>query len=219
MHKNIALWDVVCYVVFPLVIWNVSRDIIGDYYAMLVSSVPGIIYSIIRFLLLKKINVFGIFMIATLVIGTLIDVLAGSAIQMLWNNVYYSYVLAAFFLLTIAMNKPIYLYFSIDIVEMQGFSRSYLKEKFYERKVLLAFKLITLVFAMRDIILASIKIWLITKYGVEAFDKGIILRQVLSWTLTGVSVLGFIYITKETKLQPSMKKQEAAVPVTEPELK
>lgn len=53
-------------------------------------------------------------MIVTLIIGTLIDVLAGSAIQLLWNNVIYAYVMSGFFLLTILIKKPITLYFALD---------------------------------------------------------------------------------------------------------
>ncbi|MDR7071705.1 VC0807 family protein [Fictibacillus barbaricus] len=196
MHKNIVVWDLICYVIFPLLIWNFSRDYISDYYAMLISSVPGIIYSIIRFILLKKINLLGIFMIANLSLGTLIDVLSGSAIRMLWNNVFFSYAFALFFIITIMMNKPIYLFFSLDVVEMQGHNRDKMKKLFYQSKTLTIFKLITLGFAFREVLLASIKVWLIMKYGVDAFDKGIILRQVLNWTITGISIYGFIHISK-----------------------
>jgi hypothetical protein len=209
MHKNIVVWDLICYVIFPLVIWNFSKDYIGDYYAMLISSVPGIIYSIIRFILLKKINLFGIFMIANLSLGTLIDVLSGSAIQMLWNNVFYSYAFALFFIVTILMKKPIYLFLSLDVVEMQGHNREKMKALFYQDKPLFIFKLITLGFAFREVLLASIKVWLIMKYGVDAFDKGIILRQVLNWTITGISIYGFIHIFKILNQSSELPDEES----------
>ncbi|WP_301538650.1 VC0807 family protein [Bacillus sp. THAF10] len=187
--------DVIFYLIFPIVIWNVSRDFLGDYYAMLISSIPGIIYSLIRFILLKKINLFGIFIISNLFLGTLIDVLSGSAINLLWNNIYYSYFLGILFLFTIFLNKPIALYFALDFVELQGQNRIKMKEIFYQKRILNIFKLITFVFAFRDILLASIKWWLISTYGIESFDKGLVLRQIFSWVLTGLSIYGFIYVS------------------------
>ena len=196
MQKNIVIYDLIFYIIFPILIFNVLQDYIGDYYAMLISSIPGVIYSSIRFVMLKKVNFFGVFIITNLAIGTLIDVLSGSAIQLLWNNIYYSYFVGGFFILSVVIKKPIFLYFSLDFVEMQGQGRDKMKELFYQRKILLIFNLITLGFAFRDILLATIKIWLVSEYGVDAFDKGIVIRQLLSWTLTGISIYGFIYISK-----------------------
>ena len=196
MQKNIVIYDLIFYVIFPFLLFNVLQDYIGDYNAMLISSIPGIIYSTIRFLLLKKVNFFGVFIITNLAIGTLIDVLSGSAIQLLWNNIYYSYFVGGIFIISVLFKKPIFLYFSLDIVEMQGQKRKKMKELFYQKKILLIFNLITFGFAFRDILLATIKIWLVSEYGVDAFDKGIVIRQLLSWTLTGISIYGFIHISK-----------------------
>lgn len=196
MNKNILVWDLICYIIFPLVIWHGSRAYIGDYYAMLISTVPGFIYSVIRFMILKKVNFLGIYLIVTLAIGTLIDVLAGSALQMLWNSVIYSYALSFLLLISIAINKPLYLLFAVDIMELRGRNREILIQEFYQKKVLFIFKLITFGFAFQGILLASIKVWLIMTYGVEAFDKGLVLRQVLSWTISAVLIYGFVHIAK-----------------------
>ncbi|GGE73684.1 VC0807 family protein [Priestia taiwanensis] len=193
-NNKVIVGDLIFFLIFPLVIWNFGREYTGDYYAMLLSSVPGIIYSVIRFMMVKKINISGLFIITNLVLGTLIDVIAGSAIQMLWNNVYYGYFLGFVFVTTIFINKPFALLFSLDFAELQGADRESTKVSFYQRKVLFVFKLITLGFAVREILLASVKVWLIMEYGVESFDKGLILKQVLSWGITAISVFGFVYI-------------------------
>lgn len=130
------IWDIICYLIFPIVIWNYGKNHIGEYYAMLVSTLPGILYSIVRFILLKRVNLFGIFMVLNLLIGTLVDVLAGSAIQMLWNDVFYSYILALIFIVTIVVNKPLFLFLSLDLVEMQGHNRTKMKSLFYQKKIL-----------------------------------------------------------------------------------
>jgi hypothetical protein len=163
---------------------------------MLVSAVPGMVYTVYRFLSIRRINFFGIFMIANLVIGTLLDVLAGSALQMLWNGVYYSAALALLFLATMAANKPIFLYISLDIVEMQGANRQVMKQRFFQKDVLSLFHWITFAFALRDLLLAGIEAWLIARYGVEAFNKAKILRQAISWGIYGLCCICFVRISK-----------------------
>lgn len=98
-EKNFVLYDVIFYLVFPLAVWHLMRDAAGDYYA--ISSLPDILYTGYRFYTLKKVNVFGIYMITILVVGTLVDLLSGSAIRSLWNNVIYAYILGGFFMMTI----------------------------------------------------------------------------------------------------------------------
>ncbi|GGF25639.1 hypothetical protein GCM10010954_25670 [Halobacillus andaensis] len=207
MKNNFVLLDLIFYVVFPLAIWNLTRDDIGDYYAMLLSSVPGIIYTIFRFIALKKVNVFGLYIIATLVAGTLVDVLSGNAIRLLWNNVIYSYVVAGTFLFTIIIKKPIALYFGLDFVELQGHDRTFSKRLFYQKKIYRIFAWIVVGFALQDIILATLKAWLISAYGVEAFDKGIIIRQVINWGLTFIIMGGFFYIGKVINESPELMEK------------
>jgi len=194
--NKIVFWDVICYIVFPLLVWNFIRDEIGDYYAMLLSSVPGIIYTIIRFYYIRSLQFFGIFMLANLVLSTLVDVMSGSAINLLWNRVYFAIGIGVFFLGTMLVKRPVALLFALDIMEMQGQRRESLKKIFYQKKVLLVFQAITFVFVFREGLFAAWKAWLIKEYGVEAFDQALVLRQVLSWVLTGVTVIGYLYVGK-----------------------
>lgn len=207
MKRNFVLLDLLIYVALPLFVWNIMRDYIGDYYAMLLSSVPGIIYTVYRFIEMKKVNTFGLFILVTLIVGTLIDVLAGSSIQLLWNNVYYAAALSLFFFITMLLRKPISLFFGLDFAELQGYDRTFSKRLFYKKPLYRIFQLITLCFALRSGILAIVKAWLILEYGVEAFDKGIILRQAFSWIMTGITVAGFIYIGKIIQDSPQLVKE------------
>ncbi|QTM98842.1 hypothetical protein ERJ70_05745 [Sediminibacillus dalangtanensis] len=207
MKKNIVLLDIIFYVLFPLFIWHFIRDFIGDYYTMLLSSVPGIIYSVYRFFELKRINFFGVFILVTLMIETLVDVLAGSSLQLLWNKVFYAGAMSLFFFSSIIIKKPITLYFGLDFAELQGYDRKFSKCLYYQKQLFLIFQLITLVFALRSGVLALVKAWLIIEYGVEAFDKGIILRQAFSWLLTGITIAGFFYIGKVIYTSPELIKK------------
>lgn len=207
VKKNIVLFDLMIYVALPLFVWNITRDYTGDYYAMLLSSVPGIIYTVYRFIEMKKVNTFGLFILFTLIVGTLIDVLAGSSLQLLWNNVYYAAGISLFFLMTMIIRRPITLYFGLDFAELQGHDRTFSKRLFYKKPLYTLFQLITLCFALRSGILAVVKAWLILEYGVEAFDKGIILRQAFSWIMTGITVAGFFYIGKIINDSPHLVKE------------
>ncbi|QDP42232.1 hypothetical protein FN924_16120 [Radiobacillus deserti] len=207
MSKNIALLDLIFYVILPLICWNGLREFIGDYYAMLTSSVPAILYSLYRFYEVKKINITGLYIIFTLIIGTLIDVLAGSSIQLLWNNVYFSIVICVFFLLTILVRRPMALYFGLDFVELRGQDRTFSKHLFYQKSVLRIFQIVTLLFAIRSGLIATIKAWLIVEYGVEAFDKGVLIRQIISWGITGFIVISYYYIGKIINDNPTLVNQ------------
>ncbi len=207
MKKNIVLLDIIIYALFPLFIWHFVRDFIGDYYAMLLSSVPGIVYSVYRFYELKRINFFGVFILVTLMIETLIDILAGSSLQLLWNKVFYTAAMGLFFLGSIIIKRPITLYFGLDFAELQGYDRRFSKCLYYQKRLFRIFQLITFVFALRSGVLAAVKTWLIMEYGVEAFEKGIILRQAFSWLMTGFTIVGFFYIGKVIYTSPDLIKK------------
>ncbi|MCP8969632.1 VC0807 family protein [Ectobacillus ponti] len=210
MQKRIAILDIVCYVVLPLVVWNLFRKPLGDYTAMLVTTVPGILYSVYRFKAEKRINFGGMFLLGNLIVTTLINILAGSALQMLWNNVFYLYGLGLFFLVSIFVKRPLFLYFALDVVELQGYDRKAVKAFFLEKKVYRLFVLITLVFALRDAGLAALKMQLIHQYGVDAFSKAIVLRQGLNWGMGIVAAIGMAYIFKLAEPAGVFAKSEEA---------
>lgn len=210
MKNNVILLDILFYLALPLFVWHVLRDYVGDYYAMLLTSVPGIIYTLYRFNQTKKLNVTGTFILASLVIGTVIDLLSGSALRLLWNNVYYSLAMGIFFLATMLFKRPLALYFALDVAELQGYDRKFSKHLYYHKPLLLIFQGITLILAFRSGLFAGVNSWLILEYGVEAFDKGILLKQVLGWVITAITVIGFFYVGKVIQDSPELIKKVQA---------
>ncbi|MED4876398.1 hypothetical protein P9711_01430 [Anoxybacillus geothermalis] len=154
------------------------------------------IYVFYRYWLIRKVQWFGTFLIVNLAVSTLLNIFAGSALQMLWNDVWYSIVLSVFFLVTVVVKRPLLLYFSLDFVEMQGAPRSVMKRRFLERDVFSLFQWITVGFALRDGLLAAIKAYLIVRYDVEAFDRAIVIREGIGWGITILCMLGFVRISK-----------------------
>ncbi len=171
---------------------------------MLLSSGPGIVYSFYRFWSIKKANVFGIIIITNLILQTFIKVSAGSALQILWNEVIYTFAFAGFFLATMIFRRPITLFFALDFAELQGYDRQFSKKLFFQKKLFAIFQFTTLLLAFRETVLAFLKIWLIHKYGVDAFDKALILRNTFSWAVIGVIILAFIQVGKMINNSPTL---------------
>ncbi|WKA48216.1 VC0807 family protein [Geobacillus zalihae] len=97
MGKRMVMFDVVFYVVFPIMLWHALRSPVGEYGAMLICTVPGAVYTVYRYWRIRKVQWFGTFLIVNLAVSTLLNIFAGSALQMLWNDVWYSIVLSVFF--------------------------------------------------------------------------------------------------------------------------
>ncbi len=78
---------------------------------MLLSSVPGIIYTLYTFKKEKQFNVTGFFILITLISNTTVDLLSGSAERMLWNDAYYHIVLGIIVICTIFIKKTTHVIF------------------------------------------------------------------------------------------------------------
>ena len=206
MNKYILFLDLLFYLALPLLIWNYGRVYMGDYTAILVSSSVGILYSIYRFYTMKKVSFTGMYILISLLIKIFIEFFAGSALQLLWNHIYYDFVTALFFLVTIVIKKPASLYLTLDIVELQGNDRALMKDLFHRGRIFSVFNVITLVFCFRELVLAVTRIILVGRFGVDAYDEGIIYQQVISWIFTIIAGVGFIYVYKllgpETRENP-----------------
>ena len=60
----------------------------------------------------------------SLLLGALVDLLSGSAIQMLWNSVWLGFVFTVVYLVSMLVRKPLALYFAVDFAYLQGFPRA-----------------------------------------------------------------------------------------------
>lgn len=210
MKGKAVLFDLLFYLVIPLVIWNTLRGSLGDYATMLLASVPGILYAGVSFIKEKRINFSGLFLLVILVTGTVIDILSGSALQMLWNNVYFGAFIGFIFIGSMMIKRPIAYYFALDGAEIMGYERSFLKDYFSEKRIMVVFYLITFLYGLRSIIVAGVNVHLIQQYGVEAFDQAIVFKQIFSWTIAIISALGFLYVAKAGGQRKSEETDPAA---------
>jgi hypothetical protein len=115
-----------------------------------------------------------------------------------------------FFVGTMILTRPLALFFALDVAELQGYDRKFSKHFYYHKPLLVIFQGITLVLALRSGIFAGVNSWLILEYGVEVFDKGILLKQVLGWFISAITVIGFLYIGKVIQDSPDLVKKVQA---------
>lgn len=199
MKKYTVILDLIFYMALPFAIWTYGRESLGDYWAMLLSTAPGFIYTIINFVRDRQFNITGIFILVSLLVGTVVDILSGTAERMLWNQVFVGVAFSGVFLISMLIKKPLPLYFMMDMAFLQGYPRESSRMIYFKKELLRWFQLLTLIFVLRGITLALLKSWLLNKHGVDAYGSMLIYLRVTSWIFGGVMIIGYIFIGNEIK--------------------
>lgn len=192
MNKRLVILDIVCYVAIPFVIWNHGREPLGDYWAIILSTVPGFIYTIYRFWIEKQFNILGLFIIGSLLIDTIVNLLSSTAETMLWNQVYLGYGYAGILLVSMFLRRPIALYFMVDWAYIQGHAREDSVRLYYRKELLTGFQWLTILFIVRSILQTSFKAWLLQAYGADGYGKMLIYLNISGWVSSGIVTIGFI---------------------------
>ncbi|MEN1969239.1 VC0807 family protein [Lentibacillus sp. N15] len=198
MNKKLIILDLLCYGVIPFLIWKYVRDFTGDYWAMLLSTVPGFIYTAYRFIKERQFNIAGLFIISSLVIGTTVDLMSANAENMLWNQVYLGYGFAFIYLLSMVIRKPLGLYFAVDGAYLQGYRRKDSMALFTKKGLFQWYQLVTLLFVIQGVFQNSLKAWLIYKFGVDGYDQVLIYRKVSGYIFSAIIFGGFMLAMVKT---------------------
>ncbi|MTH53880.1 hypothetical protein GKZ89_10730 [Bacillus mangrovi] len=194
MKKHLIVSDILFYLVLPYVIWEYGKAPLGDYWAMLLSTVPGILYTVYRFFAERQFNVTGLFIMASLSINTIIDLLSQNAERMQQNNVWVSVGFGLFWLATILIKKPFGLYLMADIAYLQGQKREDSLKLYKQPKLLPMFYLVSFVFAMQNLISAGLRAFLLGKYGIAQYDKILFFMKIYGWVFTVVIMVTFVFV-------------------------
>lgn len=214
--------DLILFFIFPLVCWETCREFIGDYPAMILSTIPGIVYCLYRFKNNQKLTFTNLFVILNLTVSLLLDLLSGSALQLLVNNIFYSLTLLFIYSMSLIVKRPLYLYFALDVITTMGYDRKITKELFFEKKIHKLFKFVTLLYCTNELIyILCLSRW-IHEYGVEAYRLDIMLDNLLNTFLSCTSLVAFILIherlneitpVKNITLKKARKRKEDSIPI------
>lgn len=202
--KKRLIRDLIFYLFIPLFIWNYGQNVLGKYYAMLLSSTPGFIYSFYTWYKDKKYNISGFFILVTLLLGTIIDLISGSAEQMLINDIYYGIAMSIFWFVTIAIKKPMLLYFFTDYSELEGYNRKDSLVFFKSKYLFKYFQGLTALYGITTLIKVIIKLFLIEKYGVSGYNEILIIMTTINWCCSGIKAIATIALIKKVKTPSSM---------------
>jgi len=203
-----TLTDLVMYLGIPLLIWNTCRPFLGDYFAMLLSTVPGIIYTLYTFFREKQYSVTGLFILATMIIGIVLDLSSKTAHQMLWNYVYLNIGLVIFWCLTMIVKRPMAMYFFIDYAFLHGVPKEHTRVVYRQKEIFRYFIYLTSFLAVRDFIDILLRIFLIHLYDVEGFNKIKVITQIWNTVTTIMFIYGIILIIKKIQLHAKKPKEE-----------
>lgn len=208
--SKLIILDLFFYAAAPFLLWKFGREAFGDYAAMLISTIPGFIYTFYRFFLERQFNIAGLFIIGSLVLGTIVDLLSGSAEQMLWNGVYVSFFYIGLHLFTLIIRRPLALYFAVDFVYLLGDPREQSKKLFFHKGIFKWFQLIQLIFVVRGMVMVSITIFLLNRYGVDGYESMLIYKRIVGWVFSIMTLSLYFYIkTPVRKLFQEQQEQVA----------
>lgn len=186
--------EVIFYAVLPYVIWNYAREPLGDYIAMLTSTIPGIVYTIYRFMLDKQFSITGLFILGSLVLGTTLDLLSGSAEQMIWNGVYLSLFYTLLYIITLIIKRPLSLYYAVDFLYLQGYARTDSRTLFFQKGIFKWFQFIQAIFIMRGFIMTGLTVYLLKKYGIDGYGSMLVYKLIVGWAFSILTIGMYFYI-------------------------
>ncbi|MEI4800318.1 VC0807 family protein [Bacillus sp. NPDC077411] len=198
-QNNKVVYDIIFYLIFPFVIWKFGKQYMDTYYAMLISSVPGILYTLYCFKKERQFHVTGFFILITMIVNTSVDLLSGSAEKMLWNDVYYHIALGIVVICTIFIKQPLMLYFAADYAALQGDDRKESQLLYRDPRLFPSFQYFTFFFGLQFIVLSSIKIYMISKFGVDGYGEMKAIMTGIGWCISIGIGAGFLWIGNKIK--------------------
>jgi hypothetical protein len=197
--KKKTVCDIIFYLIIPLFIWNGLRKELGDYYTMLLTSLPGFIYTTYFFFKDRTYNITGIFILVSLFAGRILDIISGSAERILWNDIYINIAYTLFWIATIIIRKPMGMYFFVDYASVQGFERENTIKLYRTKELFRYFEYFTALFAIKGIESIILKSWSIKTFGVDGFNQISIIMSVNGYIFTAITIAFILFIVKKIK--------------------
>lgn len=194
-ESNLIIFDLILYLVFPLVLYKFLKPYIGEYWAMILPTIPGIVYTLFRFWYTKQFNVTGIFIISTMTVSTAVDLYAGTAEKLILYNVYYHYALVGVFLLLLVLKKPLPYYFMIDIAAIQGQDREESKKLYRHVSLFKIFQYLLIAWIIKDIVFATAQWWMLETYGLKAYYSRTIIFTIGGYVFGIIMAIGYAMVS------------------------
>lgn len=197
MKKEYHLFlDLLFYFILPILFWELGRGYISDYPTILISVFPGIFYSLYRFFKTNDITFTRIYLFINIIVGLLCDLCAGSALQLLWNDMFYSLGLSLIFIGSSLTQRPLFFYLSLDILVMQGYDRKLTREILLKKNSMTILRVLSILNGVRELIFMCFLLKCLPIYGIEIYTVSILLDQLFSLCMSGISIVGYYFLYK-----------------------
>ena len=196
---NRIIVDLMFYLGLPLMIWNIGRGFLGDYMAMFLSALTGIIYTTFKFYTEKKYNITGIIIVFGITLNLLLNVISENALEILFNGIYLNAVFLALYVVSMIIKRPMGNIFYIDYRLMYGEEQTISQDRsrrFSKREY---FYYLTGIFAFRETVLLISKYTLVTRLGIDRANQIILINRMLSYVFIAVIAVMVLQIDKEWK--------------------
>jgi len=198
MKKKIFA-DVFFYLVVPLLAWNLLRGTYSDYNVVLFGMVPAVIYTAVSFFRSREWNVTGMFFLGLISLNLVMNIASHTAEEELWNGVWMGYVSVVFYALTIAIKRPIGLYFFIDYAYSRGVPRDRSAALYTAPGNMHHFYKFTLFLILREVVVIVVKTAMIKSLGIEGFNQIQVTTTTINYAFTALMVYYIIYIIRQVK--------------------
>lgn len=183
----------------PLLFWNLLRTYFGDYYTLLMSTIPGVIYAIVTFVQKKEHRITGYIFFLGMLVARLMDLLVSTSEGILWNDVRVNMLYVILWSSSIVFGKPVGLYFFLDYASYSGLDYQKSKEKFSKKPFIKYFYRFTFLLLLQDLFMAILYTVLIRYCGIDYYNKIIVITGIFNYLNIGMITLFVIYIIKRIK--------------------
>ncbi|WP_438448739.1 VC0807 family protein [Gorillibacterium sp. sgz5001074] len=194
--KNRAVSDLIFYLILPYGIWHLGKGRADDYVLIILTTVPGILYTLYTLLQARRFNFTGLFVLGTLLVSSIIDLAAGSLRNLFFYGGAYSMFMALLFLGSALLRRPLTLYFFLDVAELQGHSREDSRRLFAHPRLMQILYGITGLEAAQRLILCAAKFYVaLYCYNPQAreltigYDHFLLYQRLLGWGFGGLQLL------------------------------
>ena len=185
MKKRLAL-ELGVYIILPILLENILGKSLS-YYAIGLSLLGGIVYTIINKIKNKVYNLSGITILSFLVINMVLNVISKTQYHLIIKEIYFLITVSILLSVFIVFKKSFIMQILKDTLEILGYKKTNIDNIFGKNQLDSYFTSFTSLFIVHLLILSFIKMHFILIYG----SNGIIKAQSLS------SFIGFIFISTE----------------------
>lgn len=214
MIRKILL-DILFYFVSPILFWNFLREYLGGYYTLLAATIPGTIYAIASYVKEKEHRVAGYVLFFGMLLARLMDLWVDTPEGILWNDVRINVIYCLLWGGSILIRKPVGLYFFLNYASYRGLNYQESKKSFSRPPFVKYFYYFTLLLLVQDAWMALLYTALIKAYGIEGYNRILLISTCFNYLNIGLIVVSVILIIKRLKKEKVKEQEPMADTATE----